>query len=150
MLDCDMYVLSDFSSEIHESSDVQICKRPKLVTQYYNLDYIACWFVANNINGKDFVESWIRSMPYIRGGHAETPAMCSTVHMNRDNYNIVENDSKIVASLNCATNPKIIHFKSKGLVGHKNQNILQRILNVQNIPAGLGKKIAEFWEKNDV
>lgn len=142
MLDCDMYIVSDFTNEI-KKSDIQVCKRPRLINNNgYVLDYIACWFIVNNEKGKHFLESWMESIPHIKGAHRETPALCKTIYnfKHQDDYVIVEDDSKSVASLNFNTDPKIVHFKSQGY----NQTFSQRIKNVKNTPKFIDNKITEY------
>jgi hypothetical protein len=151
MLDCDMYVVKDFSNEIFEECDIQVCKRPPLSTGTgYVLNYIGCWFLVHTPLGKEFVESWIRTIPHMKGGHKETPALCSLIPTTGQRYLIKENTQDNVASLNAKKHEderrtsKILHFKSKPHGGRHYQSLPERILNVKNIPHDIGYTITQL------
>jgi hypothetical protein len=145
MLDCDMYILGDFSDKISHDCDIQICKRPAITNREgYVLNYIACWFLIHNNQGKEFVESWINTMPYIKSGHKETPALCLLLSKRANFYRIKENHANDVASLDYKTNPRIIHFKSRPLDKGYTQSTMERILNIKHTPEQIKGKIQRF------
>lgn len=153
MLDCDMYVVRDFSNEIFEECDIQVCRRPTLVTNSgYALNYIGCWFLVHNQRGKNFIESWIRTIPHMKGGHKETPALCSLIPTTNGDYLIKENSHAAIASQDAKEHEderrisKILHFKSKPFNGTYNQTLIQRIFNVRNIPNHVNQEIAKSLE----
>jgi len=115
MLDLDMQVLSDFSDEIFDNCDIQVCSRPTSVNRDgYLLDHIGCWFVIHNDTGKLFLDSWKKNIPNIISGPVETPALCATIKQNEHNITIKTNHAKIVANINRNPDAKILHFKSTG------------------------------------
>ena len=151
MLDCDMYVVKDFSNEVYDECDIQVCKRPVLTNNAgYRLDYIGCWFLVHTDWGKEFVESWIRTNPHMRGGHKETPALCSLISTTKDRYLTKENLENAVASLNAKEHAdyrrtsKILHFKSKPFYGRHTQSLRERILNVSDIPYEIKENIERY------
>ena len=145
MIDSDTYVLKDFSDEIFDDCDIQVCKNEndKINGQGYYLTHIASWFVVNNKKGGDFVKRWRKTMPEINSVHVETPALCETLKYSAGVFNIRDNKEYVVSSRYYDNDPKIIHFRSDPGESHRKESIEDRITNVKNLSN-------EFIEKNKI
>tara|TARA_B100001939_G_C16918799_1_gene608259 strand:- start:115 stop:1572 length:1458 start_codon:yes stop_codon:yes gene_type:complete len=136
MIDADTYVFKDFSDEIFDDCDIQVCKNKNDVIngQGYYLTHIASWFVVNNQKGADFVKRWRKTMPEINSAHVETPALCETLKYSAGLFKIKDNDQSLVSSLKYGPNSKIVHFRSNPIGDGKTETVEDRINNVSDLP----------------
>ena len=138
MLDSDTIIMEDFSSCIDFTYDIQVCKRasPLLRKDGVTLEYIASFFVANNIRAEAFVDAWINRLAQridlkLPPPH-ETPALVETLQNNTE-LNIGALDENVVS---CENNyikglTKIIHAKSRN---PKDRISIYRFANIKHLP----------------
>lgn len=150
MMDSDQYVAKDFSDEIYENCDIQLCKvaeEDKAVNQDgYDLGHIGSWFVIHNDRGKDFLKKWIERMWVIDGSHVETPALQLTLNEHSGSVNWRVNDERIVSAADYYDYSKIIHFRSEG---EQPVDLLRRIGNVENLPINILEDILNSIRLNE-
>jgi len=135
MMDSDQYIEKDFSEEIYDNCDIQLCKvadEDKPLNQDgYDLGHIGSWFVIHNDKGKAFLKKWIERMWIIEGAHVETPALQLTFTENIGNTKWRINHERVVSAPKHHEETKIIHFRSEG---EQPVDLLRRIGNVENLP----------------
>lgn len=135
MIDSDMYVAKDFSDEIFNGCDIQVCNQDPIIYNGmgYLIDHIGCWFVVHNNNGKNFVKEWQKEMTNVSGAHVETPALCIALKDFQKSFPVKVNDINKISSMNWDENVKIIHFRSNPGINN-GLLLLERINNVTNFP----------------
>ena len=138
MLYSDTIIMEDFSSCIDLNYDIQVCKRaaPLLRKDGTVLDYIASFFIANNIRAEAFVSAWIDRLSQridlkMLPPH-ETPAMVDTLRKNTE-LKIGDLDENVIS---CENNyikglTKIIHAKSRN---PKDRISVYRFANIKHLP----------------
>ena len=137
MLDSDTIVVEDFSGVIDMNYDIQVCKRasPRLRPDGFNLDYIASFFIANNINAKPFITAWINRLTQRINSNLlpphETPAMIETLQNNSVKIGVLDENA-----VSCENNyikgfTKIIHAKSRN---PKDRISVYRFANIRHLP----------------
>ena len=138
MLDSDTIVVEDFSSCIDLNYDIQVCKRasPLLRKDGIILEYIASFFVANNIKAEAFVIAWINRLAQRVNSKMlpphETPAMIETLEQNTElKIGVLDEDV-----ISCENNyikgiTKIIHAKSRN---PKDRISIYRFANIKHLP----------------
>jgi hypothetical protein len=142
MLDCDTYVMDDFSNVINKTYDLQITKMASgshISKSGVEISHIACFIVFNNIKKSiEFVDEWIDNIEMLleqkRGRPHETPAMNLVLQNNKGYYNIESLDENIVCSdLSIYDSTKIIHFKSNGPSSNSPEdNFFRRVMSVKD------------------
>ena len=138
MLDSDTIVIEDFSTCIDLNYDIQVCKRasPLLRKDGVTLEYIASFFVANNIRAEAFVTAWINRLSQRIGLKMlpphETPAMVEILQNNTElkigivDENVISCENNYIKGLT-----KIIHAKSRN---PKDRISVYRFANIKHLP----------------
>ena len=123
MLDCDTFVLKDFSDEIFHGCDVQVCRQKTVQTTYgQTINHIGSWFVAHNDKAKEFLYRWRYKIGQSKWVHRETPGLNSLMdqleNSRNTHFTVKENHENDICALNYEPagenwdNPKILHFRS--------------------------------------
>jgi len=147
MLDSDTIIIEDFSSCIDFSYDIQICKRtrPLFRKDGFVLEYIASFFIANNIKARTFVIAWVNRLAQRVKSEMlpphETPAMVDILRDNTElkigflDENVVSCENNYIKNIT-----KIIHAKSRT----PNDCVsIYRFANVKRLPH---KKILNLFD----
>ena len=138
MLDSDTIVIEDFSACIDLNYDIQVCKRafPLLRKDGVILEYIASFFIANNLHAETFVSAWINRLAQridlkLLPPH-ETPALVETLQNNTEHKiglldeNVISCENNYIKGLT-----KIIHAKSRN---PKDRISVYRFANIKHLP----------------
>jgi len=138
MLDSDTIVIEDFSACIDLNYDIQVCKRasPLLRKDGVILEYIASFFIANNIRAEAFVSAWIDRLSQritlkLPPPH-ETPALIEILQQNTElkigilDENVISCENNYIRGLT-----KIIHAKSRN---PKDRISVYRFANISRLP----------------
>lgn len=145
MIDSDMYVVKDFSDEVFQDCDMQVCNQDPIVVNNagHLIDHIGCWFIVHNKNGKRFVEAWRKRMLNISGGHVETPALCETLRAFRSYLPVKTNNINKIASMDWNENVKVVHFRT--VQGNENDlSLRKRLDNVKNLSQDIKNDITDI------
>jgi len=138
MLDSDTIILKDFSDVIDHNYDIQVCKRafPLRRKDGLILDYIASFFIVNNINAESFIITWINRLSErislkMLPPH-ETPAMTETIQQNTKlKIGFLDENEISCENNNINGHTKIIHAKSR----NPNDSVsIYRLANIKRLP----------------
>lgn len=162
MLDCDQFILSDFTNEISPKASCILCKRtqPAERSDGIRLNYIGSFFGAMDKTSIHFVNKWIDRINKLESSQMappyETPALCEIANefLNTDkNTDIDFIEDEIISSPNKYIPNKTIiyHYKSEGETETTGNIVLDRSATMeQQLPKHFIKFLIDNLDSTDL